>query len=59
MEKLERLFDSNEFLRHQGDYALLKSRFILRRGLYLLLVLAIVVGGLYKVCRRLSRRYTI
>lgn len=47
--KLEKILDSNIFLNHQGDYLLMKSRFILRRGLYLLLVLAIVAGGLYKV----------
>ena len=49
LEKLEKILDSNEFLRHQGDFTLLRSRFILRRGLYLLLVLTIVAGGIYKV----------
>lgn len=49
LEKIERILSSNEFLRHQGDYAFLKSRFILRRGLYLLLVLSIVAVGLYKI----------
>jgi|GEM_PF-1185192 len=51
LEKLERILSSNEFLRHQGDYLLLKRKFILRRGLYLLLVLSIITGGLYKVSR--------
>ena len=49
LEKLEKILGSNEFLRHQGDFTLLKSKFILRRGLYLLLVLTIVAGGIYKV----------
>ncbi|HHV45624.1 MAG TPA: DUF2812 domain-containing protein [Tissierellia bacterium] len=48
LEKLEKILGSNEFLRHQGDFTLLKSKFILRRGLYLLLVLTIVSGGIYK-----------
>lgn len=51
LEKLERILSSNEFLRHQGDYLLLKRKSILRRGLYLLLVLSIITGGLYKVSR--------
>lgn len=51
LEKLEKVLDNDEFLSHQGDYLLLKSRYILRKGIYSLLIIVLLICGLMKTLK--------
>lgn len=51
IEKLEKTLAGNEFLSHQGDYLLLKTRYILRKLMYFLLMVVVIVSGLISVLR--------